>query len=112
MKFSEEQLAKIQDIERNDYLTQVKTEFFYTYGDQLQNFDTLSDRLSETLNYLFSLGFKEERLIRSFLYTEACYPNFRHIPQIKAMLEEDNRVPEQQYQDYLRISMKRLEWGN
>ncbi|MTC82805.1 hypothetical protein GKR73_14780 [Providencia stuartii] len=33
MKFSEEQLAKIQDIERNDYLTQVKTEFFYTYGD-------------------------------------------------------------------------------
>ncbi|HEJ9411952.1 hypothetical protein [Proteus mirabilis] len=112
MKFSFEQLKQIQSIERNNYLTQVKQDFFYHYGDKIKDLETMSERLSQAFDYLLSLGFQDEKLIRAFLYTEACYPGFQKIKKIKAMLEENNRIPEQQYKDYLRICIKRLQWGD
>lgn len=110
MQFSEEQLKKIQSIEQSDYVTQVSVDFYLHHLDKLQNLETLNKRLGSAFQYVISLGFTQESLIRSFLFYEACCPGFHLKPEIRNMLEEKNRVPEQQYQDFLRIAMKFIEW--
>ena len=110
MQFSEEQLNKIQNIEQSDYVTQVNADFYQHHLDKLQNLETLNKRLESAFQYVLSLGFTQEPLIRSFLFYEACCPDFHLKPEIRNMLEEKNRVPEQQYQDFLRIAMKLIEW--
>ncbi|WP_369309422.1 hypothetical protein [Providencia rettgeri] len=110
MQFSEEQLKKIQNIEQSHYVTQVSTDFYQHHLDKLQNLETLNKRLESAFQYVLSLGFTQEPLIRSFLFYEACCPGFHLKPEIRNMLEEKNRVPEQQYQDFLRIAMKLIEW--
>ncbi|MTC61331.1 hypothetical protein GKR50_15150 [Providencia rustigianii] len=110
MQFSEEQLTKIQNIEQSDYVTQVSADFYQHYPDKLQSVDTLNSRLKSAFQYVLSLGFTSEPLIRSFLLYEACEPYFYLKPEIRAMLEEKDRNPEQQYQDFLRIAMKLIEW--
>ncbi|ATG15959.1 hypothetical protein GKR56_06950 [Providencia alcalifaciens] len=110
MQFSEEQLKKIQNIEQSDYVTQVSADFYKHHLDKLKNLGTLDRRLESAFQYVLSLGFTQEPLIRSFLFYEACSPDFHLKPEIRNMLEEKNRVPEQQYQDFLRIAMKLIEW--
>nr|WP_314264043.1 hypothetical protein [uncultured Moellerella sp.] len=110
MQFSEEQLKQIQNIEQSDYVTQVRADFYQHHLDKLQSLETLNKRLESAFQYALSLGFTQEPLIRSFLFYEACCPDFHLKPEIRNMLEEENRVPEQQYQDFLRIAMKLIEW--
>ncbi|UNH30847.1 hypothetical protein [Moellerella wisconsensis] len=110
MQFSEEQLKKIQSIEQSDYVTQVSADFYLHHLDKLQNLETLNKRLGSVFQYILFLDFTQESLIRSFLFYEACCPGFHLKPEIRNMLEEKNRVPEQQYQDFLRIAMKLIEW--
>ncbi|HGF6561853.1 MULTISPECIES: hypothetical protein [unclassified Providencia] len=110
MQFSEEQLTKIQNIEQSDYVAQVIADFYQHHPDKLQVIETLNSRLQSALRYLLSLGFTKEPLIRSFLFYEACSPYFYLKPEIRDMLEESGRNPEQQYQDFLRIAMKLIEW--
>lgn len=110
MQFSEEQLQKIKNIEQSDYVMEVSADFYQHYLDKLQDLETLNKRLGSAFQYVLSLGFTQEPLIRSFLFYEACCPGFHLKPEIRNMLEEKNRAPEQQYQDFLRIAMKLIEW--
>lgn len=110
MQFSEEQLKRIANIEQSDYVKQVSADFCQHHLDKIKNLDTLNTRLESAFRYVLSLGFTQEPLIRSFLFYEACCPGFHLKPEIRDMLEEKNRVPEQQYQDFLRIAMKLIEW--
>lgn len=88
MQFSEEQLKKIQSIEQSDYVTRVSADFYLHHLDKLQNLETLNKRLGSAFQYVISLGFTQEPLIRSFLFYEACCPGFHLKPEIRNMLEE------------------------
>uniref|UniRef100_UPI0030F4A710 hypothetical protein n=1 Tax=Xenorhabdus entomophaga TaxID=3136257 RepID=UPI0030F4A710 len=63
---------------------------------------SLHKRLKQAYLDLISMGFKEEKLIRSYLYFVAFNRNFHDSPEIKNMLKAGDN-PEQQYRDYLRV---------
>ncbi|CDH02252.1 conserved hypothetical protein [Xenorhabdus bovienii str. feltiae Moldova] len=51
---------------------------------------------------MIGMGFKDEALIRSYLYFVAFNRNYHDSPEIQNMLKAGDN-PEQQYRDYLRI---------
>ncbi|MCU6378565.1 MULTISPECIES: hypothetical protein [Morganella] len=110
MKLSENTLKKIDNIETENYIAKVKSEFFYKYGGDIKKPESMTERLTEAYAYVISVGFTNEKLIRSFLLYEACVPGYHKVPSIRNMLEEQDCNPEQQYKDYLHILTKKLEW--
>ncbi|WP_258086865.1 hypothetical protein [Xenorhabdus bovienii] len=104
LKLSQEQVAKFIDAEDEAYVTQVRkriqSEHAALIGNESEH--SLHRRLKEAYLALIGMGFKDEALIRSYLYFVAFNRNYHDSPEIQNMLKAGDN-PEQQYRDYLRI---------
>ncbi|MDE9472432.1 hypothetical protein KKJ12_05560 [Xenorhabdus bovienii] len=103
MKLSKEQVGKFIDAEDEAYVTKIRQEIQTEHAELVRNESehNLHKRLKEVYLNLLSMGFREEKLIRSYLYFVAFNRNFHDSPEIKNMLNAGDN-PEQQYRDYLR----------
>ncbi|MGJ0577245.1 hypothetical protein ACR71G_03815 [Xenorhabdus bovienii] len=103
MKLSKEQVGKFIDAEDEVYITKVRKQIRSEHTELVRNESehSLHKRLKEAYLDLISMGFKDEKLIRSYLYFVAFNRNFHDSPEIKNMLNAGDN-PEQQYRDYLR----------
>ncbi|PHM37590.1 hypothetical protein Xmau_03807 [Xenorhabdus mauleonii] len=104
IKLSKEQVGKFIDAEDEAYIThfrkQIQSEYAELVRDESEQ--SLHKRLKDTYLDLIDMGFKDEKLIRSYLYYVASNRNYHASPEIKNMLNAGDN-PEQQYRDYLRI---------
>ncbi|PHM51654.1 hypothetical protein [Xenorhabdus hominickii] len=104
LKLSQEQVAKFIDAEDEAYVTQVRKRLQSEHAALIGNESdhSLHRRLKEAYLALIGMGFKDEALIRSYLYFVAFNRNYHDSPEIQNMLKAGDN-PEQQYRDYLRI---------
>ncbi|MCP9269521.1 hypothetical protein M5U04_15855 [Xenorhabdus sp. XENO-1] len=104
LKLSKEQAAKFIDAEDEDYVTKVRKQIQSEHTELVRNESehSLHKRLKEAYLDLISMGFKEEKLIRSYLYFVAFNRSYHDSPEIKNMLKAGDN-PEQEYRDYLYI---------
>ncbi|PHM50534.1 hypothetical protein [Xenorhabdus miraniensis] len=104
IKLSKEQVAKFIDAEDEAYITKIRQQIQTEQAESVrhENEHSLHKRLKEAYLALIGMGFKEEKLIRSYLYFVAFNRNFHNSPEIKNMLKAGDN-PEQQYRDYLRV---------
>ncbi|OKP01574.1 hypothetical protein [Xenorhabdus eapokensis] len=104
IKLSQEQVDKFIDAEDEAYITQIRQQIQTEHAELVghESEYSLHMRLKAAYLDLIAMGFKEEKLIRSYLYFVAFNRDYHDSPEIKNMLNaEDN--PEQQYRDYLRV---------
>ncbi|OTA18712.1 hypothetical protein Xbed_03065 [Xenorhabdus beddingii] len=104
LKLSKEQVAKFINAEDDAYITQVRKRILSEYGGSVVNESehSLHRRLKEAYLDLIAMEFKDEALIRSYLYFVAFNRDFHRSPDIQNMLNAGNN-PEQQYRDYLSV---------
>ncbi|MCG3462198.1 hypothetical protein [Xenorhabdus bovienii] len=104
MKLSKEQVDKFIDAEDEVYITKVRKQIQSEHTELVRNESehSLHKRLKEAYLDLISMEFKEEKLIRSYLYFVAFNRSYHDSPEIKNMLKAGDN-PEQQYRDYLQI---------
>ncbi|WP_445375512.1 hypothetical protein ACSLVK_07910 [Photorhabdus tasmaniensis] len=114
IKLTQEQFNKFIDAEDDAYIEKVRQGILSEHTDLLVHEDekNLHKRLKEAYRYLIDdLGFKDEKLVRSYLYLTAFNLNFHNVPEIKNALEAGEN-PEQQYKDILRIADNLLKRRN
>ncbi|WP_323853038.1 hypothetical protein, partial [Xenorhabdus szentirmaii] len=105
IKLSKEQVGKFIDAEDEAYITRIRKEIQSEHTELLvrdESEQSLHKRLKDAYLDLIDMGFKDEKLIRSYLYFVAFNRNYHASPEIKNMLNVGDN-PEQQYRDYLRI---------
>ncbi|PQQ23124.1 hypothetical protein C6H64_23125 [Photorhabdus luminescens] len=104
IKLSKEQVAKFIDAEDEAYVTQIRQRILAEHSGLVENESehSLHERLKKAYLDLVEMGFKDEALIRSYLYFVAFNRDFHGSPTIQNMLNAGNS-PEQQYRDYLRV---------
>ncbi|PHM37476.1 hypothetical protein [Xenorhabdus innexi] len=104
IKLSKEQVAQFINAEDEAYITRVRQQIQSEHAELLSNESehNLFKRLKEAYLDLISMGFKEEKLIRSYLYFVAFNRSYHESPEIQNMLKAGDN-PEQQYRDYLQI---------
>lgn len=108
MKFSTEQINKILEQEKDEYLWDLIHKFKNDKRLKLpdEQIEDLFKRLKETYGYLMELGFSKKNLIEAFLYGEAVTPGYKDNPMIKNWVEKLGEIPENQYEDLLIIADK------
>ncbi|WP_339385645.1 hypothetical protein [Xenorhabdus sp. PB30.3] len=101
---SQEQVGKFIDAEDEAYLTQIRQQIQTEHAELVRHESehSLHQRLKAAYLDLIAMGFKEEKLIRSYLYFVAFNRDYHDSPEIKNMLNAGDN-PEQQYRDYLRV---------
>ncbi|CAQ82931.1 MULTISPECIES: hypothetical protein [Photorhabdus] len=102
---TQEQFDKLIDTEDNAHIEKIRQCILSEHADLVVHEDekNLHKRLKEAYRYLIDdLGFKDKKLIRSYLYLTAFNRDFHDAPEIKNALEAGEN-PEQQYKDILRI---------
>ncbi|PHM45103.1 hypothetical protein Xmau_01310 [Xenorhabdus mauleonii] len=105
IKLSQEQVGKFIDAEDEAYITDVRKQIQSEHAELLvrdESEQSLHKRLKDAYLDLIDMGFKDEKLIRSYLYFVAFNRNYHASPEIKNMLKAGAN-PEQQYRDYLLI---------
>ncbi|PHM74766.1 hypothetical protein Xcab_04293 [Xenorhabdus cabanillasii JM26] len=104
LKLSKEQVAKFIDAEDEAYVTNIRKQIQAEHAELVNNESeqSLHKRLKEAYLDLIDMGFKDEQLIRSYLYFVAFNRNYHNSPEIQNMLKAGNN-PEQQYRDYLLV---------
>ncbi|MBD2781618.1 hypothetical protein [Xenorhabdus szentirmaii] len=104
IKLSKEQVRKFIDAEDESYITDVRKEIQSEHAELVkdESEQSLHKRLKDAYLDLIDMGFKDEKLIRSYLYFVAFNRNYHESPEIKNMLNAGDN-PEQQYRDYLLI---------
>lgn len=112
MKFSTEQINKILEQEKDEYLWDLIHKFKNDKRLKLpdEQIEDLFKRLKETYGYLMELGFDKKVLIEAFLCAETTTPGFRDNLKFKAWIEKPNGIPENQFEDLLRIASKIQSW--
>ncbi|AYA39119.1 hypothetical protein HZS38_00050 [Xenorhabdus nematophila] len=102
---SQEQVAKFIDAEDEVYVTNVRKRIQSEHAELVRNESeqSLHKRLKKAYLDLIDMGFKDEKLIRSYLCLTASNPDYHGAPAIQKMLKGGSH-PEQQYRDYLRIT--------
>ncbi|OCQ53877.1 hypothetical protein Ppb6_00895 [Photorhabdus australis subsp. thailandensis] len=111
---TQEQFDKIIDIEDDTYIEKIRQCILSEHADLVVHEDekNLHKRLKEAYRYLIEdLGFKDKKLINSYLYLTAFNRDFHGVPEIKNALEAGEN-PEQQYKDILRIIDNLLKRSN
>ncbi|WP_262946619.1 MULTISPECIES: hypothetical protein [Xenorhabdus] len=100
---SNEQVNKFIDAEDEAYITKVRKKIQTEHPELVEgeSEQSLHKRLKGAYLDLIAMGFKEEKLIRSYLHFVAFNRNYHDSPEIQNMLKAGNN-PEQQYRDYLR----------
>ncbi|PHM74981.1 hypothetical protein Xcab_04282 [Xenorhabdus cabanillasii JM26] len=113
LKLSKEQVAKFIDAEDGAYVTHVRKRIQSEHAELIGNESehSLHRRLKEAYLALIDMGFKDKALIESYLYLTAFNPDFHGNPQIKNLLEAGDN-PEQQYEDFLRVTDNLLKRRN
>ncbi|OHV57247.1 hypothetical protein BB987_21160 [Photorhabdus temperata] len=113
IKLSKEQVAKFIDAEDEAYVTHTRQRILAEQGALVENESehSLHKRLKAAYLDLIEMGFKDEALIRSYLYFVAFNRDFHSSPAIQNMLNAGDN-PEQQYRDYLRVVNNLLERRN
>ncbi|EQC02012.1 hypothetical protein [Photorhabdus temperata] len=104
IKLSKEQVAKFIDAEDEAYVTQIRRHILAKQGALVENESehSLHRRLKAAYLDLIQMGFKDEELIRSYLYFVAFNRDFHGSSEIQNMLNTGDS-PEQQCRDYLRV---------
>ncbi|MCA6220669.1 hypothetical protein [Photorhabdus antumapuensis] len=104
IKLSKEQVAKFIDAEDEAYVTQIRQRILAEHSELVENESeyNLHKRLKKAYLDLIAMGFKDEALIRSYLYFVAFNHDFHSSSEIQNMLNTGDS-PEQQYRDYLRV---------
>ncbi|MEK9498742.1 hypothetical protein V2H77_20205 [Photorhabdus sp. P32] len=111
---TQEQFDRIIDSGDNAYIEKIKQCILSKHADLVVHEDekNLHKRLREAYRYLIDdLGFRNKKLIKSYLYLTAFNLNFHDAPEIKNALETGEN-PEQQYKDILRITDNLLKRRN
>lgn len=108
MKFTTEQVNQISAQEEDEFIWEIthkiKNDERLTLPDE--DIDNLFNRLKVTYQYLISLGFFKKLLIEIFLCAEATTPGYKDNLKLKAWIEKENEIPENQFEDVLRIANK------
>ncbi|OCQ50883.1 hypothetical protein Ppb6_03981 [Photorhabdus australis subsp. thailandensis] len=112
IKLTQKQFDKFIDAEDNDYIEKIKNNILSKYADQVVERENLIYRLKEAYNYLMELNFKNETLVRSYLYLTAFNVNFHNSPEVKCLLEVPGKNPEKQYQDLLHVTKNLINRGD
>ncbi|KAA1183193.1 hypothetical protein [Photorhabdus heterorhabditis] len=104
IKLSKEQVAKFIDAEDEAYVTQIRQRILAEHSESVENESehSLHKRLKKTYLDLIVMRFKDEALIRSYLYFVAFNRDFHGSSEIQNMLNAGDS-PEQQYRDYLQV---------
>ncbi|TDB45082.1 hypothetical protein [Photorhabdus khanii] len=113
IKLSKEQVAKFIDAEDEAYVTQIQQRILVEHSELVENESehNLHNRLKKAYLDLIVMGFKDEALIRSYLYFVAFNHDFHGSSEIQNMLNSGDS-PEQQYRDYLCVMDKLLKRRN
>ncbi|WP_445495407.1 hypothetical protein [Photorhabdus sp. SF281] len=104
IKLNKEQVAKFIDVEDEAYVTQIRQRILAEHSELVENESeqSLHRRLKVAYLDLIAMGFKDEALIRSYLYFVAFNRDFHGSSEIQNMLNSGDS-PEQQCRDYLRV---------
>ncbi|MCW7761911.1 hypothetical protein [Photorhabdus luminescens] len=104
IKLSKEQVAKFINAEDEAYVTQIRQRILVEHSELVENESehNLHKRLKKAYLDLIAMGFKDEALVRSYLYFVAFNHDFHGSSEIQNMLNTGDS-PEQQYRDYLRV---------
>ncbi|CAQ86184.1 MULTISPECIES: hypothetical protein [Photorhabdus] len=102
LTLSKEQVAKFINAEDEAYVTQIRQRILVEHSELVENEHNLHKRLKKAYLDLIAMGFKNEALIRSYLYFVAFNHDFHGSSEIQNMLNTGDS-PEQQYRDYLRV---------
>ncbi|MGV7963144.1 hypothetical protein ACSLVK_07790 [Photorhabdus tasmaniensis] len=104
IKLSKEQVAKFIDAEDEAYVTQIRQRILAEQSALVENESerSLHWRLKAAYLDLIAMGFKDEALIRSYLYFVAFNRDFHGSSEIQNMLNAGDSS-EQQYRDYLQV---------
>jgi hypothetical protein len=100
IKLGEEQLARLDRLEKLQYLDEVRKNIVGEYPE-LGNDRSLKDRIERAYAHAVTLGFTDGGAITQFLYYEAFAPNFYRQPAIDAWLRKPERPVEQRFADLL-----------
>ncbi|RAX03867.1 hypothetical protein, partial [Photorhabdus sp. S8-52] len=98
------QVAKFINAEDEAYVTQIRQRILVEHSELVENESehNLHQRLKKAYLDLIAMGFKDEALVRSYLYFVAFNHDFHGSSEIQNMLNTGDS-PEQQYRDYLRV---------
>lgn len=107
IKFSEEQLAQLDRLEKLQYVAEVRQMIVKEYPE-LAGDRGLRDRLERAYAHAVALGFKDGGAITQFLYYEAFAPNFYRQPAIDAWLRKPGQTVEQRFADLLAQAKSKL----
>lgn len=100
LKLSEVQLAQLDDLEKLQYVGEVRKNIITEYPELAKD-ATLKARLERAYRNAVELGFLEGPAITQFLYYEAFAPNFYRQAAINAWLTKPGQHIEQRFYDLI-----------
>lgn len=100
LKLSEAQLAQLDQLEKLQYVGEVRRNIIIEYPE-LSDDGTLKNRLEQAYRHAAALGFTDGPAVTQFLYYEAFAPGFYRQPAINAWLTKPGQSVEQRFADLI-----------